>query len=111
MDQDVLPVILALHHLVAEKEVACIVPGLELLQEQRVAHEFDFIFVTGGRLHAGECKAGRELGEKDLRTARAAAGLGVNHFYFASPEGFRGATLAMVETFRDEVSDLLSTPT
>ena len=103
MDQDVLPVILALHYLTRERDAACMVPGLELLRDGRILREFDFVFVAGGQIHAGECKAGRELGDKDLETASVAAALGIRHFYFVSLAGFTEATLRAVETLKQQL--------
>jgi hypothetical protein len=104
MDQDVLPAVLALHHLTKDKQSCCIVPGLELLRSGDVKGEFDFIFVSDQQVFAGECKAGREIGDKDLKTARLAANLSIHHFYFCTVAEFSDASEQRIEELRHELA-------
>lgn len=109
MDHDVLPALFALRHLAQTREVACIAPGLELLKNGKVECEFDLVFVSNGELSAGECKAGVELGAKDLEAARTASKLGVNHYYFCSLKTFTVAAKMAVDTLRSELSQVAGT--
>ena len=58
--------------MIKDKQTLCIVPGLELLQSNEVKAELDFIFISNHEIYAGECKAGKEIAEKDIATARLA---------------------------------------
>jgi hypothetical protein len=42
--------------------------------------DFDILYVTRGRLYAGECKAGSRVNEKDVQLARLSYDLGVAAF-------------------------------
>lgn len=105
MDQDSLPPALVLYYLVRDKQVYSVVPGLELLRNDSVLAELDFLFLSKSELHAGECKAGRLLADKDFNTARLAAELGVNHFYFCTTSTFEDTSFGKVEALRDELSE------
>jgi hypothetical protein len=109
MDQDALPHILALHHLAKNNEISCAVPGLLL---QRIGEgkgkpetDLDFVFISQQQLYAGECKSGTELGSKDLETARLAAGLGIEHFYFCTVKAFSENTQQQIEELKIEFRD------
>jgi hypothetical protein len=104
MDQDVLPTILALFHATRPQCNSFFVPGLELtpVGKKDAEAEFDFLFVREQNLSAGECKAGTELAEKDFRTARMAAKLGVHEFYFCTVREFSERTLEQTEELRSE---------
>jgi hypothetical protein len=105
MDQDGLPPALALHYLNRDKQIYSVVPGLELLRNNTVLAELDFVFIAKSELHAGECKAGSLLAEKDFQTARLAAELGVKHFYFCTTSTFDEASLGKIEALRDELRE------
>lgn len=72
--------------------------------------DFDVVYVKRGAVYAGECKAGRQLGEKagrqlgekDIDLARLARDTGCAGFHFASLEGFDEESLAMIESLRQE---------
>jgi len=106
MDQDALPAILAIHHLTKDlardKQACCIVPGLELLQSGTVKAELDLIFVSNQELFAGECKAGTDIGDKDIETARLAADLGIHHFYYCTIKRFSEVSQQRIEDLRKE---------
>ena len=107
MDQDVLPAILALYH---ETKPSCdlfCVPGLELVPvgKSDVEVEFDFLFVRDQELFAGECKAGTELYEKDVKTGRLAADLGVKEFSFCTLRKFSETAMGLVEKLRSELKE------
>lgn len=103
MDQDALPSVLALNHLIKDKQAHCIVPGLELLQSNEVKAELDFIFISNHEIYAGECKAGKEIGEKDIDTARLAANLGINHFYYCTVSQFNDTTQERIKELKSEL--------
>lgn len=87
VDLDVLPHLLTLRCWASrDVDPACIVTGLELREGtgRDAIVEFDLIFVSGGALHAAECKAGASLTEKDFASARRAAALGIVKFAFAT---------------------------
>lgn len=105
MDQDVLPNILALHHLTKDRPCACISIGMKLLREDKEKAEFDFLFVSEQQLYAGECKAGRELKEKDYIAAVLAAELGFAGFYFCTVQTFSSETEHRVEELRAQLRD------
>lgn len=98
VDQDVLPHILALYHATRERKSYCHTMGLALLEGRHEVAEFDFAFVSQEQLFAGECKAGTELGEKDMKTVELAAKIGVAKFYFCT-----------VKTFSDNANQLIDT--
>lgn len=104
MDQDALPAVLALYHLTRDKDASCVTPGLVLLRSNKEEAELDFIFVSSNQLHAGECKAGVEIGDKDLKTARLAAELGIDHFYFCTVRKFTEASQQKIEALMTELS-------
>jgi hypothetical protein len=108
MDQDALVAVLAISHLAKGRGICCVVPGLELRRADdpkgQAVTDFDFIFVSQQQIFAGECKAGTELGDKDLRTARLAAELGVHHFYFSTVKQFSPETTRRIEELNEELS-------
>ncbi len=101
MDQDVLPNLLALHHATKGRSCSCLTTGLTVTNHGK-EKEFDFLFCTEQRLHAGECKAGSGLEEKDMATARLAADLGIVKFYFATVGAFGTDAVGLVESLREE---------
>ena len=103
MDQDALPSVLALHYLTKDKNACCIVPGLELLQSNEVKAELDFIYISNHEIYAGECKAGKEIGGKDIDTARLASNLGINHFYYCTVSQFNNTTKERIEELKSEL--------
>jgi hypothetical protein len=109
MDQDALVAVLAISHLAKGREICCVVPGLELRRADdpkgQAVTDFDFIFVSQQQIFAGECKAGTELGDKDLRTAQLAAELGVRNFYFCTVKQFSAETTQRVEELNEELSE------
>lgn len=102
MDQDALPAALALRHLTKNKQACCLIPGLELLQSGEVKAEFDFLFISNQQITAGECKAGIEIGDKDVETARLAARLGVRHFYYCTIAHFSEKSMQLIDTLKQE---------
>jgi hypothetical protein len=82
-----------------------VVPGLELLQEGQIKAEFDYVFVSGQEVFAGECKAGDSLGDKDEKTARLAAALGISHFYFCTIRTFDQTSNERIEGLRAEFTE------
>jgi hypothetical protein len=107
MDQDALPHVLALHHLAKSNEVSCVVPGLLLQKvgEGKGKHvtDLDFVFISKQEIYAGECKSGTELGGKDFETAKLAAGLGIQHFYFCTVKAFSEQTQQQIEELKTEL--------
>lgn len=103
VDQDVLIHAVALNRLVQQKETSANTLGLEVLTDDQASAELDFAFVSQQKLFAGECKAGAELGQKDLETAYLAARLGVSKFYFCTARNFSEGTLISVENLRDRL--------
>lgn len=105
MDQDVLPTVLTLYHETKSFSNLFFVPGLELIPKGKrdAEGEFDFFFIRDQELFAGECKAGTELSEKDIRTGQLAACLGVNGFSFCTVRRFSEQALGLVEKLRSEL--------
>ncbi|OYV75611.1 MAG: hypothetical protein B7Z74_01060 [Deltaproteobacteria bacterium 21-66-5] len=106
MDQDSLPAILALYHLQKERPIFGAVPGVELRREGEndVAAEFDFVFVRESKVCAGECKAGREISEKDIRAAKLAAELGIVEYFFCTPQSFSSEAHGAIGSLARELS-------
>jgi hypothetical protein len=105
MDQDALPHILALHHLTRGKEFSSAVPGLLLRKldgKGQDVTDLDFIFISKKEIYVGECKAGTELGSKDFETARLAAKLGIDHFYYCTVKKFSESSHLQIVALRDE---------
>lgn len=107
MDQDALPVVLALHHELKPAFEAFFVPGLEIIAKGStdVLAEFDFFIVRNQELFAGECKAGSELTDKDIRTARVAADLGVKEFSFCTVKRFSDRANELIDQLRSELKE------
>jgi hypothetical protein len=103
MDQDALPAVLALRHLTKNKQACCLIPGLELVQSGSVKAEFDFLFISNQQIIAGECKAGVEIGDKDIETARLAARLGVRQFYYCTISRFSETSQQRITTLKQEL--------
>jgi hypothetical protein len=104
MDQDVLPSILAMYNLTKGKEAFCRTFALEILREGRSITDFDFLFVSESEVYAGECKAGEQLGEKDIEAARLAAQLGFAGFHFCTVRQFDSGAIARIEELTKELS-------
>jgi hypothetical protein len=102
MDQDALPAVLALRHLTKNKQACCLIPGLELVQSGNVKAEIDFLFISNQQIIAGECKAGVEIGDKDIETARLAARLGVRQFYYCTISRFSETSQQRITTLKQE---------
>lgn len=105
MDQDVLPAVLALHHETKPLNNLFFVPGLELTPKGKrdAEGEFDYFFIRDQELFAGECKAGTELSEKDMRTGQMAADLGVKEFSFCTVRKFSQDALGLVRKLQSEL--------
>lgn len=104
VDQDVLPGILAFHYASKDLQPALVGFGLEVLQSDKVITDFDFLFIADEKLYGGECKAGTELRDKDLDTARLAAKLGFHIFYFCTTqEAFREETEVKIKVLKQEL--------
>lgn len=108
MDQDALVAVLAISRLAQGRQICCVVPGLEIHRAAnprgQAITDFDFIFVSQQEMYAGECKAGTELGDKDFRTARLAAELGIHHFYFCTVKQFGAETTQRIEELSEELA-------
>jgi hypothetical protein len=111
VDQDVLPAILALRHEAQGQRMPFFVAGLELALagEADAEAELDYLFVRDQGLYAGECKAGAELSDKDVRTGRLAAALGVKEFSFCTVRKFSDTALGLVESLRAELREAPNT--
>jgi hypothetical protein len=105
MDQDVLPNLLAVHHLTKDRQASCLTTGLELQQNDNAVHEYDFLFVSNQALYAGECKAGSRLEAKDLAKAELAARLGFAAFYFCTVSRFIPEAVQTIEDLRTRLHD------
>jgi DNA-directed RNA polymerase subunit RPC12/RpoP len=105
VDQDALVGVLALYHLSRESATACHSFGLELCREGKPITDFDFLFVSKQEVYAGECKAGRRIGDKNLKTARLAAELGFAEFYFCTVDQFEDETLSSIQELRDALAE------
>ncbi len=107
MDQDALPVVLALHYKLKPTFDSFFVPGLEIIAKGStdVLAEFDFFFVRNQELFAGECKAGTELTEKDIRTAKVAADLGITEFSFCTVKRFSDRANELIAQLESELKE------
>lgn len=105
VDQDTLPNILTLYRLRSRRGGTCCAVGLELLSSDSApAFELDAVYVSRGEVIGAECKRGRELGAKDVATARAAATSGFAEFWFATAaEDWSDSAKSLVEDLRGEV--------
>jgi len=104
IDQDVLPNILALYRVAGRKGnegSCCKVIGLELAEDGKLVAEVDFMLVANSELVAGECKAGDEIGEKDVRTAVRLAEAGVKQFYFCTVRSFNEPAKRRIDELRE----------
>ncbi len=104
VEQDVLPVLLAIRYLAKGKSVSSVVPGLELLQDGNVKVELDFTFISDHEISSGECKAGREIGAKDIAAARLVAQFGVKHFHFCTVSKFDDKSVELIDGLRKQLS-------
>jgi len=102
MDQDSLPPAFALRHLTKKTQACCLTLGLELIQAREVKAELDFLLVSNQKISAGECKAGTEIGDKDIETARIAAGLGIERFYYCTISRFSKGSVQRISKLQDE---------
>ncbi len=105
VDQDVLPSVLSVYYLTKDKEACCKSTGIELVKNDQVSAELDFLYVCEQKLYLGECKAGKVLTEKDMRTARLAAAFGAQTFYFTTIREFDDESLKLIE---QTISDIRS---
>lgn len=105
VDQDTLPNILTLYRLRSRRGGTCCAVGLELLSSDGApAFELDAVYVSRGEVIGAECKRGRELGVKDVATARAAAECGFAEFWFTTAsEDWSDGAKSLVEDLRAEV--------
>jgi hypothetical protein len=112
MDQDVLPVIIALLTLRTQQQtMAHIVPGMAFKKvgTTDTAGDFDFVYVYRHHLYGGECKAGRMLQAKDVQTARLARQLGFRAFFFATIRTFSAESKQLIYDFQQELTNKSST--
>ncbi|MDA0245297.1 MAG: hypothetical protein OT477_17920 [Chloroflexi bacterium] len=101
IDQDVLVPMLSVHHLIKNKEVACIIVGLELKKDSKILGDLDFVYVHKQKLYAGECKSGNEISQKDADMASLALELGIAQFYFCTASNnFSDNSLKLIEQTR-----------
>jgi hypothetical protein len=108
MDQDILPVIVALLTLrTRQSAMAHIVPGMAFKKVGAVNNEgdFDFIYIDKHRLYGGECKAGTTLQTKDIQTARLARQLGFHAFFFVTLRSFAAESKQLLSEFQQELKD------
>jgi len=113
MDQDGLPALAALYSLSRQHCGYCLSVGVHLLRpnEEQNIFELDFIIAVNGRLWGGECKAGGKIEEKDIARARAAAKLGIAHFYFCTMEAISEDSRTLVEALRKECEGFMQVST
>jgi len=101
MDQDVLPVLLALETLrEIHPQMYHVAPGVAFrpAQASAVEGDFDFLYVYKSALYAGECKSGGRVSEKDISTTlRVARAVGIRAFFFVSLAGFSEESLRLIE--------------
>jgi hypothetical protein len=99
-DQDILPGIIAAAKIHRDMLFSEIFFGLELLKDDMVLTDMDFVFVNKQKFYGGECKNSTRLTEKDVRTAD----LGFLEFYFVSIKEFEAPSLAMINEMREKLS-------
>lgn len=105
VDQDILPAILALHHLTKDKKCACLSLGMLLQQDDQEITDLDFLYVWEQNLYAGECKKGALLNEKDLKNALMVARMGFKKFYFCTVSVFSEVTLEKISELRKQIEE------
>jgi hypothetical protein len=104
VDQDALIGILALYRLSRKRATACHSFGLEICKKGEPITDLDFLFVSEQEICAGECKAGTQIGEKDLKTAYLAAELGFAEFYFCTIDQFEDDMLSKIQELKDDLA-------
>ncbi len=112
MDQDVLPVIIALLTLRTQHQaMAHIVPGMAFkkVETTHIEGDFDFVYVYRHHLYGGECKAGSMLQAKDVQTARLARQLGFRAFFFVTIRTFSAESKQLIYDFQQELKNEPST--
>jgi hypothetical protein len=108
MDQDILPVIIALLALrTLHQSMAQIVPGMPFQEigSLDTRGDFDFLYVCQQHLYGGECKSGQILGLKDMRTAELARQLGFRAFFFATVSHFSSESQQLVSELQQSLRD------
>lgn len=108
MDQDILPVIIALLALrTVHASMAHVVPGMEFKEigSSETRGDFDFLYVCHQRLYGGECKNGQILKQKDIQTAELARRLGFRAFFFATVHHFSTESKQLVAEFQRSLRD------
>lgn len=108
MDQDILPVIIALLALrTVHESMAHIVPGMVFKEigSSETRGDFDFLYVCHQLLYGGECKNGQILKQKDIQTAELARRLGFRAFFFASVHHFSPESKQLVSEFHQSLRD------
>ncbi len=108
MDQDILPVIIALLALrTSHQSMAHIVPGMNFQEigSSDTRGDFDFLYVCQQHLYGGECKSGQILGQKDMQTAELAQRLGFRAFFFATVSHFSSESKQLVSELQRSIRD------
>ncbi len=108
MDQDILPVVIALLALKTQHaEMYHAVLGMNF--QDRAASQrrgdFDFVYIHKHRVYGGECKAGGKLTEKDIRTAKVAQSLGFRAFFFATIRPFEEDGQRLIRDYQHELEE------
>ena len=107
MDQDILPVIIALLTLkTRHQEMHHVRLGMNFRRKEQISTEgdFDFSYIYKHHLYGGECKAGQKLMEKDIRTARIAQALGFRGFFFITLSTFDKEGKDLVQNYQQEIN-------
>ncbi len=106
MDQDILPVIIALLALrTVHQSIAHVVPGMNFKEigSSDTRGDFDFLYVCHQHLYGGECKSGQILGQKDMQTAEFARRLGFRAFFFATVSHFSSESHQLVSELQQSM--------
>ncbi len=108
MDQDILPVVVALLALRTRHPfMAHVVPGMNFKERGMVSAsgDFDFLYVYQQMLYGGECKNGQILKPKDIHTAEIARQLGFRAFFFATLSSFSIESKQLVSEFQQSLRE------
>jgi len=108
MDQDILPVLLALLALhTIHPSMTHVVPGMNFKERDgtKTEGDFDFLYVYQQKLFGGECKNGQILKPKDIRTAEIARKLGIRAFFFATVSNFSTESKQLVSNFQQSLRE------
>ncbi|MEZ4512500.1 MAG: hypothetical protein R3C62_11540 [Chloroflexota bacterium] len=101
-DQDIIVSLLAVHYLTNNEQIATSSFGLKIFtKDGKELTDFDFLVMSNQQIYGGECKTGSKLEPKDFQTAKLAAKLGLEKFYFCSLTQFDEATLNEIQLLQE----------